>query len=111
RSTWATRRTTASSSRRSWGSRARMRWTIEDTPERAAFREEVRGWLRENLPTGWADAIESGDADALDKARQGWDFLGWSRTIGMSGYGAPLWPKEYGGLSGEPWMQNIVREE
>jgi alkylation response protein AidB-like acyl-CoA dehydrogenase len=88
-----------------------VRWTIEDTPERAAFRDEVRGWLRENLPAGWADAIESGDADALDKARQGWDFLGWSRTIGMSGYGAPLWPKEYGGLSGEPWMQNVVREE
>jgi alkylation response protein AidB-like acyl-CoA dehydrogenase len=88
-----------------------MRWTIEDTPERAAFREEVRGWLRKNLPEGWADAIESGDADALEKARKGWDFFGWSRTIGMSGYGAPLWPKEYGGLSGEPWMQNVVREE
>ena len=29
----------------------------------------------------------------------------------MSGYGAPLWPKEYGGLSGEPWQQNVVREE
>ncbi len=88
-----------------------MRWTIEDTPERAAFREQVRGWLRENLPAGWADAIESGDADKLDQARKSWDFFGWSRTIGMSGYGAPLWPKEYGGLSGEPWMQNITREE
>jgi alkylation response protein AidB-like acyl-CoA dehydrogenase len=88
-----------------------MRWTIEDTPERAAFREEVRGWLRENLPKGWADAIEAGDPQALEKAREGWDFFGWSRTIGMSGYGAPLWPKEYGGLSGEPWMQNITREE
>ena len=88
-----------------------MRWTIEDTPERAAFREEVRGWLREKLPKGWCEAIESGDHAALDKAREGWDFLGWSRVIGMSGYGAPLWPKEYGGLSGEPWMQNVVREE
>lgn len=88
-----------------------MEWTIEDTPERAAFRDEVRGWLREALPAGWGDAIESGDDEKLAKAREGWDFLGWSRVIGMSGYGAPLWPKEYGGLSGEPWMQNIVREE
>jgi len=88
-----------------------MRWTIEDTPERAAFREQVRGWLRENLPDGWADAIENNDPDKLDEARKHWDFLGWSKTIGMSGYGAPLWPKEFGGLSGEPWMQNITREE
>jgi alkylation response protein AidB-like acyl-CoA dehydrogenase len=88
-----------------------MQWTIEDTPERAAFRKEVRDWLREALPAGWADAIESGDEEKLAKAREGWDFLGWSRVIGSSGYGAPLWPKEYGGLSGEPWTQNIVREE
>ena len=88
-----------------------MRWTIEDTPERLAFREEVRGWLREKLPTGWAEAIETGNDEKLGKAREGWDFLGWSRIIGESGYGAPLWPKEYGGLSGEPWMQQVVREE
>jgi len=88
-----------------------VRWTIEDTPERLAFREEVRGWLREKLPTGWAEAIETGNDEKLGKAREGWDFLGWSRIIGESGYGAPLWPKEYGGLSGEPWMQQVVREE
>ena len=88
-----------------------MRWVIEDTPERAAFREEVRGWLRENLPAGWADAIENNDPDALDQARSKWDFMGWSKTIGLSGYGAPLWPKEYGGMSAEPWQQNVVREE
>ena len=88
-----------------------MRWTIEDTPERAAFREEVRAWLRDNLPAGWADAIENNDPDALDEARKTWDFMAWSKTIGVSGYGAPLWPKEFGGLSGEPWQQNIVREE
>lgn len=88
-----------------------MEWRIEDTPERAAFREEFRSWLREALPAGWADAIESRDDEKLAKAREGWDFLGWSRVIGSSGYGAPLWPKEYGGLSGEPWMQQVVREE
>ncbi len=88
-----------------------MRWTIEDTPERLAFREEVRDWLREKLPSGWAEAIETGNDEKLAKAREGWDFLGWSRIIGESGYGAPLWPKEYGGLSGEPWMQQVVREE
>jgi alkylation response protein AidB-like acyl-CoA dehydrogenase len=88
-----------------------MQWTIEDTQERKEFREEFRGWLRENLPKGWVDALDAGDDAAYEKARGKWDLLGWQRTIGLSGYGAPLWPKEYGGLSGEPWMQQVVREE
>ena len=88
-----------------------MRWKIEDSPERAAFREQFRGWLREVLPDGWLVAVDAGDYAAFDKIRSAWDVGQWQRTIGASGYGAPLWPKEYGGLSGEPWMQAVVREE
>jgi alkylation response protein AidB-like acyl-CoA dehydrogenase len=88
-----------------------VQWRIEDTAERKAFRGEFRDWLKPHLPKGWVDAIDSGDIDTYEKARAGWDLLGWQRTIGTSGYGAPLWPKEYGGLSGEPWMQQVVREE
>ncbi len=88
-----------------------MRWRIEDTSERATFRSGFRDWLRTALPDGWYDAVEAGDDDRLQAVRQGWDLLTWQRTIGASGYGAPLWPKEYGGLSGDPWMQQIVREE
>jgi alkylation response protein AidB-like acyl-CoA dehydrogenase len=93
-----------------------MRWRIEDTPERAAFREEFRGWLREVLQPGWMEAIDAGDETAFAEAfgeaqKNGWNFLSWTSVIGASGYGAPLWPKEYGGLSGEIWMQNVVREE
>jgi alkylation response protein AidB-like acyl-CoA dehydrogenase len=88
-----------------------MRWHIEDTPERAAFREQFRGWLREVLPAGWLEAVDGDDDAALAQVRTQWDLGGWQQTIGGSGYGAPLWPKEFGGLSGEPWMQQIVREE
>jgi alkylation response protein AidB-like acyl-CoA dehydrogenase len=90
-----------------------MKWRIEDTPERAAFREDFRGWLREVLPKGWMEALDAGDDDAFEAARAdgSWNPFSWASTIGRSGYGAPLWPKEYGGLSGEPWMQQIVREE
>ncbi|HET7405762.1 MAG TPA: acyl-CoA dehydrogenase family protein [Mycobacteriales bacterium] len=88
-----------------------MRWHIEDTPERAAFREQFRGWLREVLPAGWLEAVDGDDDAALAQVRTQWDLGSWQKTIGGSGYGAPLWPKEFGGLSGEPWMQQIVREE
>jgi alkylation response protein AidB-like acyl-CoA dehydrogenase len=93
-----------------------LRWTIEDTPERAAFREELRGWLHETLHPEWVAAVEAGDDEAFAAARRaaesaGWNPFSWMTTIGASGYAAPLWPKEYGGLSGEPWMQQVVREE
>jgi alkylation response protein AidB-like acyl-CoA dehydrogenase len=88
-----------------------MRWRIEDDPRRADFRREFRGWLGQVLPDGWLEAVDAGDDDALAAVRATWDLGAWQRTIGGSGYGAPLWPKEYGGLSGEPWMQQIVREE
>ena len=92
-----------------------MRWKIEDSPARATFRTQLREWLSDVLEPGWMDTIESGDEEGYAKVRaaaerNGWNVLSWMRTIGESGYGAPLWPKEYGGLSGEPWMQQLVRD-
>ncbi len=88
-----------------------MRLKVEDTPERAAFRAEFRGWLRGVVPAGWMEALERQDDDAFAAAREGFDIFEWMRVIGESGYAAPLWPKEYGGLSGEPWMLTVIREE
>lgn len=88
-----------------------MRWKLEDTPEQAAFRDEFLGWLRDKLPKGWMEAVDAGDEDAFEKVRGEWNMYEWNRTFGSSGYGAPLWPKEYGGLSGEIWMQQTTREE
>ncbi len=88
-----------------------MRWAIEDTPERAAFRAEFVGWLGSVLPAGWQEALLAEDDAAFAKAREGFNFFQWMGVIGRTGYAAPLWPIEYGGLSGEAWMQQIVREE
>jgi alkylation response protein AidB-like acyl-CoA dehydrogenase len=64
---------------------------LRDSPEEAAFREGVRAWLRENLPT-----------------EPGRD---WSRKIYDAGYAGLTWPVEYGGR-GEPYShQAIVLEE
>jgi alkylation response protein AidB-like acyl-CoA dehydrogenase len=90
-----------------------VRWQIEDTRQQRAFREEFRSWLRETLPSGWADAVEKGDDAEIDRLRKehGFNPFAWQATIGRSPYAAPLWPKEYGGMSGEVWMQQIVRSE
>ena len=88
-----------------------MRWKLEDTPERAAFRAGFRDWVAGVLPAGWIEAIEQGDDEKFATAREGFNPFEWTGVIGRTGYAAPLWPTEYGGLSGEPWMQQIVREE
>jgi alkylation response protein AidB-like acyl-CoA dehydrogenase len=90
-----------------------MRWEIEDTAEQQAFRAEFRQWLVEALPEGWAAAVEAGDDTAVEriKAASGFNPFTWQGTIGRSPYAAPLWPKEYGGLSGEVWMQQTIRGE
>ncbi len=93
-----------------------MTQLIEEDVERAAFRSQFRGWLAETLEPGWVESVDAGDEERYALAREqaernGWNILSWMSTIGASGYGAPLWPKEYGGLSGVPWMQMVIREE
>ncbi len=90
-----------------------MRWEIEDSGEQQEFRQEFRTWLADVLPAGWMEAVEAGDDDTLGelKAASGFNPFTWQSTIGRSPYAAPLWPTEYGGMSGEVWMQQVVRSE
>jgi alkylation response protein AidB-like acyl-CoA dehydrogenase len=93
-----------------------VRWKLEDTPEQAAFRAGFRDWLRATLKPGWIQAIDDGDEDAfatvLEAAESdGHNFFSWMQTIGASGYGAPHWPTEYGGLSQDTQMLRLVRED
>jgi alkylation response protein AidB-like acyl-CoA dehydrogenase len=96
-----------------------MRWTLDDTPEQATFRQEFRAWLREAVQADWIAAIDADDEDAFAAAftaaqsdpTRPWNFMSWMRTIGLGGYAAPHWPREYGGLSGDVWTWRVVREE
>ena len=65
---------------------------FRDTPEQAAFREEVQNWFRDNLP-------ESPEARS------------WSRALFDGGWVGISWPKEYGGRGLPPWYQAIYLEE
>ncbi len=90
-----------------------MRWEIEDTPEQAEFRAEFRTWLGEELAPGWMQSIDAGDDETFERIRteSGFNPFGWTSKIGSSRFAAPLWPKDYGGLSGEPWMMRVIRSE
>ncbi|MDB5480536.1 MAG: Acyl-CoA dehydrogenase [Caulobacteraceae bacterium] len=62
-----------------------------------AFRAEARAWLEDNVPTSLR-----GDPDkVLDAFMSGekptGDFDLWRRRMGEKGWGAPTWPKAYGG--------------
>ena len=77
---------------------------LRDSPEEAAFREEVRAWLADNL----TDDLRGGRGGAARFEEWGRE---WSRNLGEAGDAALTWPKEYGG-GGAPYShQAILLEE
>ncbi|MCT2588232.1 acyl-CoA dehydrogenase family protein [Actinophytocola gossypii] len=100
-----------------------MNW--EDTPEEAAFREEVRGFVKERFPAGYrpdrggehslepedvwgynwpADRV-SDDPDRRDGA------LAWAAALAERGWITPHWPTEYGGAGLSTMREFILQEE
>jgi alkylation response protein AidB-like acyl-CoA dehydrogenase len=63
---------------------------LRDSPDEAAFREQVRAWLRDNLP-----------------AKPGAE---WSRKMYEAGYAGLTWPEEFGG-HGAPYSHQAIQLE
>ena len=59
--------------------------------EDLAFREEVRAFIRDNLPNDIAELVSRGHA--LSKH----DIQRWQRILYDQGWAAPAWPEEFGG--------------
>ena len=53
--------------------------------DEAAFRDEVRGWLKDNLPEDLRRKTAAGDH--LDKD----DLLRWHKILAKQGWVAPAW--------------------
>jgi alkylation response protein AidB-like acyl-CoA dehydrogenase len=79
---------------------------FNDTADEAAYRAEVRAWLRANAPTP-TGRIDSGleDPSSLDEART------WQRKKADAGYACITWPKEWGGGGGASWQSVIFGQE
>jgi len=69
---------------------------FEDTPEEAAYRAQVRGWLEAN-----ALSIPPGTRVGVTESKA------WQKVKAAAGYAAITWPKEYGGMGGTS-MQNVI---
>ena len=75
------------------------------TPEETAFREEVRAFIRDNLP-----------ADIRERMRLGYparkqDTVTWQRILNKKGWAALSWPKEWGGPGWSSIQKMIFLEE
>jgi len=75
------------------------------SPEDLAFREEVCGFLNENLPDDIAAKIKGNRSLSRDET------VAWGRTLNRQGWGAPSWPKEAGGTGWSLLQRHIFDME
>jgi alkylation response protein AidB-like acyl-CoA dehydrogenase len=75
---------------------------LRDTPDEAAFRQEVRDFIAQNLP----DSSKARGARRFEDADRDW-----SEKLGEAGYAGLTWPKEYGGAGAPYSHQAIFLEE
>src|SRR5450755_1652155 len=75
------------------------------SPEEQAFREEVRGWLRENIPADLREKVSTYAHLTKD------DLQCWHGILAAQGWVAPSWPKEWGGKGWDPVQRYIFEEE
>ena len=75
------------------------------SPEESAFRDEVRGWIRANLPDTLRDKVLNYRELSKD------DLLSWHKALAKKGWVAPFWPKEWGGTDWTVVQRYIFEEE
>ena len=75
------------------------------TPEQDVFREEVRSFLKQELPEGWGSRPGS---LSEENHEFGQEFL---KRLAPKKWIAPAWPQEYGGLGLGLWEQVVFNEE
>jgi acyl-CoA dehydrogenase len=83
---------------------------FDDTPEEAAFRQQVRAWLEKNakprIARSSARARDMIDEDEGLKRAKAWQV-----KRAAAGYARITWPKEWGGMGGTPIQSVIYGQE
>jgi alkylation response protein AidB-like acyl-CoA dehydrogenase len=78
---------------------------LNDTPEQAEFRAQVRAWLDEHKDEAPASSGDAEDTAYIDTRRV------WQRKLAEGGLAGVTWPKEYGGQGLGPIENVIVGQE
>ena len=77
----------------------------DSTPEETEFRATVRAFLDQRLPPD--RRFTSHTLDRQNEATTRW----WHHTLEQQGWGAPAWPKEYGGAGWNTAQRSIFEQE
>jgi alkylation response protein AidB-like acyl-CoA dehydrogenase len=78
---------------------------LRDTPEQAAYREQVRAWLDEHRADAPPASGSTEDAGYVDARRR------WQGRLAEGGLAGVTWPREYGGQGRGPIEHVIVNQE
>jgi pimeloyl-CoA dehydrogenase large subunit len=78
---------------------------LEFTTTEEAFRQEVRGFIRANLPARTHKKLVEGRPLAKE------DLVEWTKILHAKGWSTPRWPKIWGGTGWTPTQQYIFIEE
>ncbi len=62
-----------------------------------AFRAEARAWLEDNVPASVRGNPDAAMEAMMSGEKPPGDFDLWKQRMGEKGWGAPTWPKAYGG--------------
>lgn len=81
---------------------------IAFTPEQTRYREQVGGWLADNIPSGWIHGSHWPPLSENDE--EAW-LIDWERKLYAAGYSGISWPKAYGGQGRDHMDDLIVNEE
>jgi alkylation response protein AidB-like acyl-CoA dehydrogenase len=75
------------------------------TPEEQKFREDVRAWVRTNLPKEISNKVHN----SLHLTRE--DMQQWARILGKKGWLGYGWPKQFGGPGWNAIQKHLFEEE
>ncbi len=78
---------------------------LNDTPEQARYREQVRSWLDEHKAQAPPASGASDDSSYIDARRA------WQRQLAEGGLAGITWPKDFGGQGLGPIEQVIANQE
>ena len=89
---------------------------FRDSPEEAAFRDEVRSFIKTELPQelgrrGGGGALFGGGSGRFSQPGYWQALQGWLKKMTGKGWMAPAWPEEYGGGGLSVIQQFIFNEE